>query len=134
MAYFDASAICDTYEDILKQTLVFQHIRIVAGDACIEEIGKELVFLRTMLHARVWHPGSEACLASGNPYGTHQIVHEVIWKNLNECLTNSYNLFFRKRYERALDLVYYALELFIGYIDKFEIPVSVVEPLSGSRD
>jgi len=133
MAYFDASTICDDYEDILKQTLVFQHIRIVGGDACIEQIGKLLSSLRGALHARVWHPGSVVVAHRGNPYGTHEIVHEVIWNNLNKCLTNSYNLFFRKRYEMALDHVYYALELFIGYIDKFEIQVSMVESLRHSR-
>ena len=65
MAYFDGSTICDVYEKILKQTLVFQHIRIVDGDVCIEEIGKGLVSLRQALHTRVLHSGSEACLMNG---------------------------------------------------------------------
>ena len=128
MAYFDDSVACDIYEDILKQTLLFQHIRTVSGDACIEQIGKGLVSLRNGLHARVWHPGLDACLVDGNPYGTHEMAHDIIWKDLNECLNNSYNSFLGKQYSRALDCVCYALDLFIGYIDNFEISVSMVEP------
>ena len=66
-----------------------------------------------------------------NPYGTRRMTHDVIWDNLNKCMNNSYNSFLGKWYSDALDCVYYALGLFIGYIDKFEIQVSMVKPLSG---
>jgi hypothetical protein len=121
--------IYDVYEDILKQTLLFQHIRVVSGDACIERIGKGLDSLRNGLQAYVWHPGIDVCLINGNPYRAHEMAHSVIWKNLNECLNNSYNLFLSKQYSRALDCVCYAFDLFVQYIDKYDIQVSMVKPL-----